>query len=130
MPGKRPQLNFDIDAPLKRQFRAVVDARGETVRDVLMRTVLEYVQDLELERNEEPKHEALPAKEPSSIAQIDDAFLLRVIKDKRHRKWFEMLARILDSGNKKATDAVIRNLDTFDDYVKVKGAESERRARK
>ena len=59
----------------------------------------------------------------AGVVQIDDILLRRVIQNQRHRKWFEMLARILSSENRKAVEAVTRNLDTFDDYVKIKGAD-------
>jgi hypothetical protein len=104
MPGKRPQLNFDVEPAIKRQFKSAVEARGESVREVLMRAVTEYL------KNEAGAAQSTLDSETKPTAHDVSHWWMDTGPD---RRWHWRLAYILRSNVDSAYDAITHNLNAF-----------------
>ena len=113
---KEVQLSFRLNEELKRKFNAKVKGLGLDAKDILTNFVSSYVAGIrgaETTQNEPGKNRIEPVAGPAAKYLPE------------HRKLFEMLEAVLESGNQRAIRLVTQNLEIFQEFVQVRGHGSE-----
>lgn len=110
MKQKRPELTLRLTPEEYERFVEILHQRGRMKQQAaLLEAVRAWMKV------------PIPAKKGIQ----NDKTVLPYKVETRWRKYFDKLARILGSGNKRAISAVTENIDVFEDYVRIQAHETK-----